>query len=221
MSDNLAHRLENRDFSKVNPAMNNGGDFPITKPITKPEIIKPIQKTNESPSTRKIDKIPDKIIGLSNKRLKTEEQPKTNEQNNIPKSINGQINKARQTANKAKLEGIPESIDDVASIGTREATKNFLTVLWGSVWLDFTLLSLLGLNLFLIKTIFLPNNKYVCNLGDDYLIGKWIPGKLLARYTEIIILMTINFIILAIITLFIYIIYKVVTNPFETVWQLL
>ena len=128
-----------------------------------------------------------------------------------------QLDRAKSAAAKALSGDLTEAAEEGVGAGTQIGTQWLLTTLWGSVWLDWTLLSLLGLNTLLACSILLPN--YVCQFGDDYLIGKWIPSRDLAKWTEIILLMIINVIVLSIITLFIVIIYKIITNPIEFGFQ--
>lgn len=123
--------------------------------------------------------------------------------------VSQQLNAARSAASKALSGEAPESAEEAVGVGTQVGTQWLLTTLWGSVWLDWTLLSLLGLNVLLAFSLLMPS--YVCQFGDDYLIGKWIPSRDLAKWTEIILLMIINIFVLSIIILLIVIIYKLVS----------
>lgn len=120
-----------------------------------------------------------------------------------------QLNQIKNIAKKALSENPVASIEEGAQMASSSGSKFILTTFWGSVWLDWTLLSLLGLNVFLAKTVFLGQNKYICNLGEDYAIGRWIPSKLAAKYIEIIIIITIDIFIASIIMLMIYLIYAI------------
>jgi hypothetical protein len=114
------------------------------------------------------------------------------------------VERAKKKAASGDVKG---SAKELAKLGGQQSSRWWLTSLWGSVWADYTFLSLLGLNFFLIKTVFLPNNKYICNLGEDYMIGKWMP-KELALVIEIMLIMIVNIFIAAIIMILIYVIYK-------------
>lgn len=116
---------------------------------------------------------------------------------------------AQNAAENLAKGDIREAAKDVAKAGTKFGSQKTLTVFWGSVWLDWTLLSLLYLNGHLFASFLLP--KYVCQFGEDYLIGKWIPSKELAKWTEIIILAVIDAIVITIIVAIVYFVYKLVT----------
>lgn len=185
MSDNLAHKLNNPNlgiFNRLRPIDNN------------------FSNSNSQ--------------GLSLDRLKyqaTKPRPITKIEVPAGKGIGGstaqQLDRAKNAASKALSGDLAGVTEEGAGVATQIGSQWLLTVLWGSVWLDWTLLSLLGLNTILVGSILLPN--YVCQFGDDYLIGKWLPDRDLAKWTEIIILMIINVIILSIIIIFIYIIYGI------------
>ncbi|MEK7653070.1 MAG: hypothetical protein AAB358_01130 [Patescibacteria group bacterium] len=101
-----------------------------------------------------------------------------------------------------------EAAKDATKAGAKFGSQKLLTTFWGSVWLDWTLLSLLYLNGHLFASLLLPN--YVCQFGEDYIFGKVMP-KELAKWTEIIILAVLDAIIITIIVAIVYFVYKLVS----------
>ena len=189
MSDNLAHKLDTLALG--------------TPPPSRPAVSELADSTSP---------------GLTLNRLKYQANKpqlgaKPTESASINKGVGGstaqQLDRAKNAAAKAQSGHLTEAAEEGIGAGTQIGTQWLLTTLWGSVWLDWTLLSLLGLNILLACSILLPN--YVCQFGDDYLIGKWIPSKDLAKWTEIMILMVINIIVLSIIITFVVLIYKIVS----------
>lgn len=120
------------------------------------------------------------------------------------------ISGLKNIAKKASQDKNKETAKEMAQVGAKETTKAWLSIFWGSVWLDWTLLSLLYLNGHLVASIFLPN--VVCQFGEDHLIGKWFPDKEWAKWTEIILLMILNAIVATVLFMIFYIIYKVVSG---------
>ncbi|MEI6287986.1 MAG: hypothetical protein WCP18_00160 [bacterium] len=124
--------------------------------------------------------------------------------NNDP---NSKINEARNKKSKenSESEKSKEDKEDPAkkltSAGVKQASAVSLTTFWGSVWLDWTFLSLLYLNGHLVVANVFPN--WVCDFGDDYLIGKWMP-KELAKWIEIILLALLDVIVASIFAAIIY-----------------
>lgn len=191
MSDNLAHKLNatssniQSSTARANVDSFNSQSPQITLDRLKYQSNKP--KSEDKPTS----------------------QPTTNQTTNTGKVANAaqQINRAKNIAAGALSGDIGTSAQETIGLGTQVGSQWLLTTLWGAVWLDWTLLSLLGLNIFLAFSLLLPN--YVCQFGDDYLIGKWLPSRDLAKWTEIILLMIINMFILTIIITLIYIIYGI------------
>ncbi|MDO8668701.1 MAG: hypothetical protein Q7K65_00200 [Candidatus Buchananbacteria bacterium] len=185
MSDNLAHKLNNFGLgSPTRPAPERNDFYDSTSPELALNRMK-YQARQPQNETAK----PDKPA-----------------RDNKGGSTANQLSQAKNIATKA-LSGEGDT-EEVAELGAKTGTAWLLTTLWGSVWLDYTLLSLLGLNAMLVVSLVLPN--YVCQFGDDYLIGKWIPSRDLAKWTEIIILMVINVMVFSIIIISVVFIYKLV-----------
>lgn len=187
MSDNLAHKLNNYDLGVQPRVMSTGYNS------NSPELVLNRMKFQASkPQTSEIEN------KTSNSRVGS---------TNTGGSPAQQLNQAKNIASKALSGDVSGSAEETAGLGAQVGTQWLLTTLWGAVWVDWTLLSLLGLNVFLVFSLLLPN--YVCQFGDDYLIGKWIPSKDLAKWTEIMILMIINVFVLSIIVIFIVMIYGI------------
>ncbi|NCN07621.1 hypothetical protein GW933_02905 [Candidatus Falkowbacteria bacterium] len=182
MSDNLAHKLNSYNFNNQSSVTN----------------VKDNSFNSNSPQLT--------IDRLKHQSKNTDKTANNNQPNNSPAS---QLNQAKNIASKALSGNLTGSATDSVEMGTQVGSQWLLTTLWGSVWVDWTLLSLLGLNVFLAFSLLLPN--YVCQFGDDYLIGKWLPSKDLAKWTEIILLMIINAFILTIILMLTYLVYKFAT----------
>ncbi|MFA5029181.1 MAG: hypothetical protein WC518_00325 [Patescibacteria group bacterium] len=91
------------------------------------------------------------------------------------------------------------------NLAVKQESAAILTSMWGAVWLDWTTLTLWGLNLYLATTLFTDK---IADFGEDYLIGRWLP-KELAKWTEIIILAIINGILFSIIALILYVGYRI------------
>lgn len=123
--------------------------------------------------------------------------------------MNGLQNAARNVMNKLKGGDILGGGKEVTEAGAKEGSKAFLTTLWSSVWLDWSLLSLFCLNGYLFASLLLP--KYVAQFGEDYSIGKVIPFKGLAKIFEIFLLVVIDMVVLGIIVLILYIMYQIIT----------
>ena len=189
MSDNLAHKLDALALGTPPPSKPADNNF-----------------SNSNSQELSLDR-------LKYQANKPQPGAKLTATASIGKGIGGstaqQLDRAKNAAAKALSGKLTEAAEEGIGAGTQIGTQWLLTTLWGSVWLDWTLLSLLGLNTLLACSILLPN--YVCQFGDDYLIGKWIPNRDLAKWTEIIILMIINMVVLSIIIIFVVIIYKIVT----------
>lgn len=144
-----------------------------------------------------------------------------------PSSISGKLNSARQQAAKKAAQALPKitsgnlsGATEAASVATNLYSRYLLTVFWGSVWLDWTLLSLLYLNCHLAASVIAP--KHVCEFGQDYLFGKWLPSDL-AKWWEVILLFILDGFIITIIVLLIYVIYWIyqgLMNPFSTIWNM-
>ncbi len=94
--------------------------------------------------------------------------------------------------------------------GSKAASSWLLTVMWGAVWLDWTLLTLLGLNVYLAVSLFTDK---IASFGEDYFFGKWMP-KELAKWFEIILLALLDMIVLSIIFMILYGGYKFYTASF-------
>lgn len=203
--DENKEKIENKDGNKgqnkdekkgenKNTADSNKSGDDVAKTDKKQGALGPkLEKENLKIPERKSDK-----PGEANK-------PK--EKGSEGASTAQQLNRAKNIASKALSGDAVGAGEEIAGATTQAGTQWLLTTLWGAVWLDWTLLSLLGLNVFLVFSLLLP--QYVCQFGDDYLIGKWIPSKELAKWTEIIILMIINVFVLSIIIMIIYFIYGV------------
>ena len=189
--DGKKEENKDRDDKKDGSSKDN-----TTKPDKKPEGLGP------KPEKENL-RIP------AGKSDKTGETNKPKEKDSEGASTAQQLNQAKNIASKALSGDAIGAGEEIAGATTQVGTQWLLTTLWGAVWVDWTLLSLLGLNVFLVFSLLLPN--YVCQFGDDYLIGKWIPSKDLAKWTEIIILMIINIFVLSIIVIFIVLIYKMVS----------
>ncbi len=113
-----------------------------------------------------------------------------------------------------------ETAEAVAETGIKMGSGRLLTFLWGSVWLDWTLLSLLGLNVYFFFTLFI---KSMAQFGEDWIFGKILSPDL-AKYVEIILLVILDMIVLAVISVMLYILYSAVdaiTHPYATAWNLL
>lgn len=121
-----------------------------------------------------------------------------------------------QNADRAKknLKPPTKDVKDIASTGLKEFSKGPLTTALGSVWLDWTLLSLLYLNIHMCASLLLP--KYICQLGEDYLIGKWLPDRTFAKIFEIILIVLLDVFVLTIIGAVLYGIYFLI---FELDWK--
>ena len=194
MSDNLAHQLDTLPLgtpAPSSPAVNNFSDS------TSPELTLGRLKYQASKQETAVP------METGSKSRTSANQEKTGA------GTAQELARIKNMASKASAGDLVGASEEIAGATTQAGTQWLLTVLWGSVWLDWTLLSLLGLNVFLVCSILLP--QYVCQFGDDYLIGKWIPSKDLAKWTEIMILMVINIIVLSIIITFVVLIYKIVS----------
>ncbi len=129
------------------------------------------------------------------------------------------MNRVKNSAKKLLKGDKDGATEDVAAVGTKLGSRYLLTTFWGSVWLDWTLLSLLYLNAHLVVSLLLP--QHICQFGDDYTIGKWIPSKEMAKITEIILLMLINVIVASLILVVLFFIYALINDPtliFKGVW---
>jgi len=84
---------------------------------------------------------------------------------------------------------------DVSKMAGKKATAAALTEMWGAVWLDWTLLTLLGLNAYFVGTWFTDK---IAGFGEDNLFGRML-GKELAKWFEIIMLFVIDAVIVGII----------------------
>lgn len=118
----------------------------------------------------------------------------------------GALKQAR-TASKKIIQGDISGAKEGLQAGAKIGTQSLLTTLWSAVWLDWTLLTLLGLNVYLFASLMLPN--YMAQFGEDYVIGKWVPDRELAKILEIILLVIIDFVIIALLAMLIYIIYEI------------
>lgn len=223
MSDNLAHKLNIKKTDPLEPTPSHDGNVVNRSQEAKLAINK--QETGKNRTVQKLQKSGRVMerIGRTGRKLGVGAQaiekggrsltsPIGPGQKNMAQSIaqakNIAINRTLKKAKNKALSGdIKGSVKELTKFGGHQSTRWILTTLWGSVWLDWTFLSLIGLNIMLVGSLFLPN--VFCQFGEDYLIGKWIPSKELAKYTEIILLMIINTIIAGIIILFIYMIYSI------------
>lgn len=198
MSDNLAHKLNNFNLSQQFKAGSQTADF-----------------SNSNEQELSLDRLRYQAGRSAENKSTPDGNAKTSANNGG--SISQQLGRAKNAATNILAGNASGAAEEVTAIGTQEGSKWLLTTLWSSVWVDFTLLSLLGLNIFLAASILLP--QYCCQFGEDYLFGKWMPSKDLAKWTEIMLLLIIDFLIIAILTLIFYIFYKIITNPYESALQ--
>lgn len=85
--------------------------------------------------------------------------------------------------------------DDMTKLAGKQTTAGALTGMWGAVWLDWTLLTLLGLNAYFVGTWFTDK---IAGFGEDHLFGRML-GKELGKWFEIILLFMIDAVIIGII----------------------
>jgi|GEM_PF-5170052 hypothetical protein len=141
-------------------------------------------------------------------------------------------NAARNKKAKKKQKSGGEEGIDVAKEGINELTKSWLTTLWSGVWFDPTLLTLLGLNAYFFASKMIPQ---MAQFGEDDVIGTALGGgriaktakKLgvdtssmtaLSRFVETGLLFVADIIIIGIVILIIFILYRLTTlNIFEWV----
>jgi hypothetical protein len=118
----------------------------------------------------------------------------------------------KNTKDKLKSGDIGGAVEGVTAAG-KIASSWALTVMWGAVWLDWTLLTLLGLNVYFVASNFTDK---IAAFGEDYLFGKWMP-KELAKWFEIILLALLDMIVLSIVFMILYGGYKFYTASFSDI----
>ncbi len=137
---------------------------------------------------KQLGKMPGQAVSLSGKRLSRAGQ------NNLMKGALGagtalpMQQRMMETAQNMKKAAVGLMSGDTTE-AMKEASRWTLTTFWGSVWLDYTFLSLLYLHAHLAASF--AFTKGVCQFGEDYLIGKWMP-KELAKWVEILLLFIID-----------------------------
>lgn len=121
---------------------------------------------------------------------------------------NGSLGRFSSLANQARQLKLPTSVKNIAGnikVGAKMGSAWSLTSAWGSVWLDWTLLSLLYLNAHFFAASIAP--QYIAQFGEDHLFGK-IFGQDLAKLMEIIFLGILDIVILSLILIIGYAGYK-------------
>jgi len=108
---------------------------------------------------------------------------------------------------------------ETASIAAKQYSAGILTGLWAAVWFDWTTLTVWFLDIYLLMAIIFQGK--IADFGEDYLFGRWLPNKELAKYTEIMILGVINVLIVSVIMLLGYAGYIVASHPWKTAWGIL
>lgn len=148
-----------------------------------------------------------------------------NQANNAatPRDLSRQLNQNRNI-DRNKKNNAPSPISQAtgesvnpADLAFKESTRAILTSLWAAVWTDYTTLSLWGLHVYLLGSLF---SSKVAQFGEDDVIGNWLgAGRLgnnkeFAKYIEIIILAVLDGLILFLILLIFSIIAMFLEDPF-------
>lgn len=141
------------------------------------------------------------------------------------------LKKSGQNLEKTNVSEILEAIGTAGKEGSRMLLNTF----WCSVWIDFTLISLLYLNCHLFASKMMP--QIVCQFGEDDVIGTWLgggrlgkitgavglDGKIFAETIEIIILVLLDLFVLAIVGLIIFLLfnlYDAYLHPGKALWYI-
>ena len=181
--------------------------------------------------------------GLGNQKQPSEspptETPPANDENSQPEANEqpNEINQAQNTArNQNKNDTLAQKVGTQATataqnIALKESSKAILNALWVSVWGDITLLSLLGLNVYLFASLLIPS---LAQFGEDDIVGTPLgggriaqlsgqtgAGNILPKVIEIIIVLIADVIVLIVILLIFYLIYKITSAGTWTQFRLL
>lgn len=149
------------------------------------------------------------------------ESPATTDQSRTL-SLLRRLAQTRQNKNQS-AEGAVLSGKLDANIAAQISSKQILNGLWASVWLDWTTLSLWGLNLYLAASLLMPDR--LAQFGDDDIIGTWLGGGRLnfnrdfAKIIEILIIIILDILVITLLTVLFIILYQVSVHPWETVWK--
>lgn len=117
-----------------------------------------------------------------------------------PSGVMNQLRYLRDVARQRQSDSAPagaDTLDQATELVGKQTTASILTSLWGAVWLDWTLLTLLGLNAYFVATWFTDK---IAGFGEDYIFGKALPQGL-AKWLEIILLGLLDMVIVGIILL--------------------
>lgn len=155
--------------------------------------------------------------------------PAANQAGSFESSLSRLRHSDRRTQESAGLSGDQKNekengMGKLAGTATgmvKKASAGPLTTFWGSVWLDWTLASLLYLNGHLAASLLLPN--WVCQFGEDNCIGKisGFVGKDTAKILEIILLAILDAVVLTLLLVILYFIYDLINHPLGGIWNIL
>ena len=146
----------------------------------------------------------------------------------VIQSQNAARNKNKNLTLAKSLSSIKDGAEMGKQLALKESSKAILNTLWTAVWEDPTLLTLLGLNAYLVASLLIPS---LAQFGDDDIIGTPLGGgriaqtaekaginakalRLLPKIVEILLVAIADLIILALIVLNVYIYYKLITTGY-------
>ena len=148
-------------------------------------------------------------LGLNTRRQRIQPANTGNSKRPVKGSVRRMQDVARfENEKSSEAESAADMAKQAVGTVTQEFSRGPLTTFLGSVWLDWTLLSLLYLNVHMVGSLLLP--QYICQLGEDYAIGKWLPDKTFAKIFEIILIVLLDVFVLTVICAIVYLIYSLV-----------